>query len=187
MSTACVQQGLYFQFLPIFRSKKDPGEIPLRVLLVLHQLFFNFFFCFRFRFDFRLFMNRSFYQRKADSLAGFIYADDTDSQIIANPADIARFLVMILCHLIDVEQAGKPVFQFYNNAEFKDFYHSCTDYIIHFMVFDSSFPWIRKAVFVAERNSLFSLSKDLILTSITCSGWRTSSTLEIFLQDTSEI
>lgn len=66
-------------------------------------------------------MNRSFYQRKADSLAGFIYADDTDSQIIANPADIARFLVMILCHLIDVEQAGKTVFQFYNNAEFKDF------------------------------------------------------------------
>ena len=50
MSTACVQQGLYFQFLPIFRSKKDPGEIPLRVLLVLHQLFFNFFFCFRFNF-----------------------------------------------------------------------------------------------------------------------------------------
>ena len=70
---------------------------------------------------------------------------------------------MILCHLIDVEQAGKTVFQFYNNAEFKDFYHSCTDYIIHFMVFDSSFPWIRKAVLMTERNSLLFSVKRLNL------------------------
>ena len=55
-------------------------------------------------------MNGSFYEAEGDSSASFINVDDADFQIVAYLADIARFLVVVIGHFVDVEQAGQTVF-----------------------------------------------------------------------------
>ena len=51
---------------------------------------------------FRSVMNGSFYEAEGDSSASFINVDDADFQIVAYLADIARFLVVVIGHFVDV-------------------------------------------------------------------------------------
>lgn len=100
-------------------------------------------------------MNGSFYEAEGDSSASFINVDDADFQIVAYLADIARFLVVVIGHFVDVEQAGQSVFEFNDYAEFKDLNDFSVYYIIDLMIMYSGFPWVREAVFVCEGDSLF--------------------------------
>ena len=104
---------------------------------------------------FRSVMNGSFYEAEGDSSASFINVDDADFQIVAYLADIARFLVVVIGHFVDVEQAGQSVFEFNDYAEFKDLNDFSVYYIIDLMIMYSGFPWVREAVFVCEGDSLF--------------------------------
>lgn len=100
-------------------------------------------------------MGRSFFQCEGDSSAAFINVDDADFEFVSYLADIARFLVVVIGHFVDVEKTGKAVIQFYNNAEFKDLNDLGIHNVIYFMIMDSCFPRIGEAVLVAEGDSLF--------------------------------
>lgn len=100
-------------------------------------------------------MSRCFDEGEGDSSASFVDVDDLDFQIIADLADVARFLVVVIGHFIDVEQTGEAVFEFNDNAEFQDLDDFSVYDIISSVVGDSGFPWIREAVFVREGDSLF--------------------------------
>ena len=112
-------------------------------------------------------MNGSFYEAEGDSSASFINVDDADFQIVAYLADIARFLVVVIGHFVDVEQAGQSVFEFNDYAEFKDLNDFSVYYIIDLMIMYSGFPWFGRQSLCVKEILCFSRSKDLILTSMT--------------------
>lgn len=100
-------------------------------------------------------MGRSFFQCEGDSSAAFINVDDADFEFVSYLADIARFLVVVVGHFVNVEKTGEAVIQFYDNAEFKDLNDLGIHNVIYFMIMDSCFPRIGEAVLVAEGDSLF--------------------------------
>ena len=100
-------------------------------------------------------MGRSFFQCEGDSSAAFINVDDADFEFVSYLADIARFLVVVVGHFVNVEKTGEAVIQFYDNAEFKDLNDLGIHNVIYFMIMDSCFPGIGEAILVAEGDSLF--------------------------------